>query len=508
MFGKWSDEQERIYQKLLNGDYEYAELKKAFQPLKPFVYSQIKKEMHVDAPFATDKVPIQNKNAEYLLVMADAILRGEQTSRPNLLGAIFDVMEESAYDTVENGDGTVTKVYRNDGIDTIEFESAVKSGLQGKVNLFSAATREEAKARLEEAIYLDKGSHAYNTDRVHEIPFEDYTIQQEVPEHFLEHMQSFGSQIRYIIPSDLPEFNADGTPIYYETTAYDEKTREQVKRKFTAKEFKMKYERTIAENIQEDLDNLRAELKLDSSSRLEQNIALHKILDREIRNNIQRYGVDLLYAVQLVNGEFVLPLSDYAQATRIEQLLNSIIKNRVHKQEIAGGPVVQVSNFGTSKRLTMKFTGADGKTLLSLDEFGVKHSLSGEQLDEEYSKYLKDNQAGIAYMEVYAPAYMRSLLKDFMDGEGNINVEAVEKTCPDLLKMIGYRIPTEDKYSIAPLRIAGFLPREAGEAIMLPYEITLLTGSDFDVDKEYIMHKKYTVVRNERKIGEIAEEIV
>ena len=40
--------------------------------------------------------------------------------------------------------------------------------------------------------------------------------------------------------------------------------------------------------------------------------------------------------------------------------------------------------------------------------------------------------------------------------------------------------PTEDKYSCAPIKIVGFLPREAGEGIMLPYDITLLTGSDFD----------------------------
>ena len=46
--------------------------------------------------------------------------------------------------------------------------------------------------------------------------------------------------------------------------------------------------------------------------------------------------------------------------------------------------------------------------------------------------------------------------------------------------MIGYRIPTEATYSMAPLKIIGFLPKEAGEAIMLPYDITVITGSDFD----------------------------
>ena len=64
-------------------------------------------------------------------------------------------------------------------------------------------------------------------------------------------------------------------------------------------------------------------------------------------------------------------------------------------------------------------------------------------------------------------------------------MKAIEELNPDLLKMIGYRIPTEDKYSCAPLKIVGFLPREAGDTIMLPNDITLLTGSDF---KQYWSH--------------------
>ena len=56
--------------------------------------------------------------------------------------------------------------------------------------------------------------------------------------------------------------------------------------------------------------------------------------------------------------------------------------------------------------------------------------------------------------------------------------------------------PTEDKYSMAPLKIVGFLPREAGDGIMLPNDITLLTGSDFDVDKEYLMRKEYNIIRS------------
>ena len=41
--------------------------------------------------------------------------------------------------------------------------------------------------------------------------------------------------------------------------------------------------------------------------------------------------------------------------------------------------------------------------------------------------------------------------------------------------MIGYRIPTEDKYSMLPLVVKGFLPASAGGAVMLPMEITTIS---------------------------------
>lgn len=52
---------------------------------------------------------------------------------------------------------------------------------------------------------------------------------------------------------------------------------------------------------------------------------------------------------------------------------------------------------------------------------------------------------------------------------------------------------------MAPLKIVGFLPREAGDGIMLPNDITLLTGSDFDIDKEYLMRKDYSITKNKVK---------
>lgn len=528
IFGKWSKEAENIYQKLLTGNYNYHDLQVAFQPLKPFVYSQIEKPTYLEkGPLKSLKMPVQNKNSEYLLIMADAILQGENTGQPNLLRAIYEVMEESA------------KVSPTKGIDTIQFESTVKSGLMGRNDVNRVLeggkwnelievkdpntgktvkrTRGEAaaKAYLQNNLYIKNELGkviGYNPTFVHEIPFEDYCIQQEVPEHFKDHDQQHGSQIRMITPSDLLSVDTYGNPVTYKVEG----------RELSAKEFREEYEQTIADNIQQSINELVKELHLDAANQVEKNIILSRILQDEILSS-PRYGLDMYLACSLnpVTGEFRIPLGDPIQANRIEQLLNSIIKKRVNQQKIAGGPVVQVSNFGTSRRLNIRFKDRNGGLLKTRDEFtkswkpaetGAKMDVKSlanklmkeeklsymialkeakrrieeaqnapeETADEAYAEYIKANQGGIAYFEVFAPIFNEEIFTRFADPDGTIDIAAMEKVCPEALQMIGYRIPTEDKYSCAPIKIVGFLPREAGEGIMLPYDITLLTGSDFD----------------------------
>ena len=519
IFGRWSHQAEDIYQKLLKGEYNYTDLETAFQPLKPFVYSHLQKNMGVEnAPISSMPVPFQAKNAEYLLIMADAILKGEELSRPNLLRAVYRVMEESE------------RLNPTKGIDTVQFESAIKSGLQGRINIHqfleTPGGEEAAYTYMMKQLYqnwdgsVQEGSPLlYNTDVfVHEAPYEDYCLQQEVPEHFKNHSQAHGSQIRMITPSDLDFYknpNADhndgNNQVFYEWTGPD-----GTHRKLRADEFRREYEQTIAENIRESIDNLASELHIYSNDKKERNIALSKILQREILSS-PRYGIDLIQACSIdrETGEFRIPKGDPIQAKRIEQLINSIIKNRVNKQKIAGGPIVQVSNFGTSRQLHIRFNDRNGgvlmtreeyeknpqkKELSQTDKFNARYGKKTASTEMSYEEYVRENQAGIAYFEVFMPIWANKIFEKFSNEDGTINMEALEATDPELLKMVSYRIPTEDKYSCAPMKVVGFMPREAGDAIMLPYELTEIDDSDFDVDKRYVMRKDIPIVTKKKHI--------
>mgnify|MGYP000443978501 FL=1 len=162
------------------------------------------------------------------------------------------------------------------------------------------------------------------------------------------------------------------------------------------------------------------------------------------------------------------------QSQKVQTLLNSVIKSGtkkvsgITKQKIRGGALIQVSNYGLTDELHIVFEG------------------------EGANKRIK-------YLECYMPAYSREFYEPLMDS--NTHVLDINKKDSngkpvfpeELRKLIGYRVPTEDKYSMAPLYIKGFLPQQNGSAIMLPAEITTLSGSDFDVDKMYIMLPEFRV---------------
>lgn len=485
MFGKWSPEAERTYQKIRSGNFTLSDLEAVFQPLKPFVYGHLHKKMGVQkAPIQEMNVPFQAKNSEYLLLMADALMQGQETSRPNLLHTIYNIMEESE------------RLFPTKGIDTVQFNSAIKSGAQGVVHLSdfteSGAGREQAYTALREQMYVknDKGEIVdYNYDTfVQSTDYDNYALQQEVPKHFQDHQQAEPSQKRANIMSDLDMWlnpqgdKADPANINY----YTWKDPDGTEHKLNAQEFRKEYEEVHAKNIEDSFNDLAKLFHLDSLDRVERNIAISELLQEEIESS-PRYGIDLMQACQIdpKTGDFRIPKGDPVQSKRIEQLINSIIKSRVNKQKLAGGPVVQVTNWGTSRQLHIRFNDKNDNLLPTKEEYESLVSSGKISSSLSYKDYIKENQAGIAHFEIFAPAAWKKHLEKFKNPDGTINLEAVEKCDPNLLRMITSRIPNEDKYSIAHGKIVGFLPEVAGEAIMFPYELTEIDDSDFDVDKRY-----------------------
>ena len=473
MMGQWTDEMERAYEEIRNGNWNIENFNVIWQPLKPFVYTKIHKNTD-GLTLETLPVPSQHKNSEYLLLMADAIISSDrEIAKTNKLKGIFDFMEATAYTKGQ---------YNGIGIDTIQFESAIKSGLSGVVDINQATTANEVfDILVEHARGRKDVDEIYNENYVHTFEFSDYGIQQPVPAH-LQGQQLMGSQIRILSVSDIQNPNV--------LINVSDKNGNQM----TMGQARDEYMALVAENIRESYNTLVKELHL-KGTRKQQNEALAQLLREAILKD-QRFGGDLLFACELnKDGEFNIPLNDPIQSVRIQQLLNSIIKSRINKQKIAGGPVVQTSMYGLDQDLSIRFKTKDGQLLDTYKEWCQKHNKKmNEASAKAYKKYVSGEQGSLAYYECLLPIpdseMQKALTKtdgSLMSVEEALNAGIISEEC---LEAIGYRIPTEDKYSMYPMKIVGFLP-SSEEIIMLPKEITLITGSDFDIDKTYIILKQF-----------------
>src|SRR5574344_22492 len=364
---------------------------------------------------------------------------------------------------------------RENDIDVVQFESTTKVGLQGalKQEWFANGTNAGTiSAALKTLCGLDSNPNG-NPEIVHEIPMEDWGIQTATPEHIIDKVQLFGTQIRKLMLSDMPA-NAQF----------------RVGNKMMSKyELIKHYNNLITENIIESFMEIN-EIFSDPEQ-IEQIV-------RESVSTSNKYDQDLIAACtwNKETQSFNIPFSDRVITEKVQQLLNSIVKSRVTKQKIKGGACIQVSNYGLTEELQIRLRANEGNKLKTKREFGKEKNLTEATLDVECGKYLQEHQASIDCFECYMPCYSQELVEALIDENGIININDLPE---DLRKAIGYRVPTEDMYSMAPLYIKGFLPQNNGSAIMLPSDITTISGCDFDVDKMYIMLPEFTVVKYDEK---------
>lgn len=325
-------------------------------------------------------------------------------------------------------------------IDVAMFGTAVKVGGQSFIDLNGIEDAEEVKSKLQKEVYVE-GTDTINPEVVHEYNWDDYGIQVATPEHGINAIQLVGTQIRRLIGTDM------GADAVFKV-GNKSLTRDQWRDYFNA---------VNTANIREAFE------KLDKEFRDPKKIS--DLLISEIKSN-SRYSNDLIEAVTLnENGQFNIPIFDPSQSQKIQELLNSIVKSRIVKQKINGGSLIQASAWALNEK--------DRPQIV----WGI---------DKDGQKYIK-------YMEAYIACPDDRLYELLLEDDGSININKKDSNGKPIVpekyrEAIGYRIPTEDKYSMIPIRVKGFLPRQVGSVIILPEEITTPTGSDFDVDKIYMMY--------------------
>lgn len=422
-----------------------------FQPLKPYMFTIEKYKVNDHDVL---DIPVQHKYAEMVLIP-------ELLPAKSRLRDMAEFMEESK-------------------IDLMCSTTVVKVGGFGAIDIASPKNREELRAAM---------SKAY----VHQLNYEDYKLQTNVPDHFNNQSQLFGTQIRKLILSGLNRTRDYSNYVSF-TDAYGNVSHEvnlggtYGMQRLSGENLVRFYNELITSNIL-DCYKLFKDCVTDIKG-------LSDILTQSIINN-EREALDNILAFSLTgDGNFLIPLFEGATEHDSAALILSKFKKKVNKQTIQGGSAVQVSAFGIQ--------GYD-------ESESLKYVCDYERNEDGSLKYEKDENGNmvpiptnILYAECEVPFDLtvydqngqpvKLRFTDYCNPDGSLIMEGkvskLEKEYPGILDMIAYRIPTERAYSMINLKIVRFSHKTAGGGTLkVPAQGTTIAGFDFDIDKLYFMRK-------------------
>lgn len=365
--GAWSHNLEDAYKAAKEGKATPGHLRVIIQTLKPYVFTH---NTHNG-----ERIPTQHKNSEFPLIPIIA-------AKSSILNDLLQQMNKL-------------------GVDSIQFNSAVKVGSFGSVS--------------------PDGDRVYDLSKghIHVMDNADYRIQMATPEHHFDAENLLGSQLRKLISADL----SDQEVVDLIDTILTRDVEEDLK----ALGYRFGTLWDILQSLKEEVD--KRELG-------EQYIRALEINPRTGRPN--------------------LALWNPIHSDKNESMISSIFKSAGTKRKQNGSSLYNLSGFGFSDKLGIKFN-SDGS---------------------------------IKYVEAILPPWTR----DFVRKNDVISLEELPE---DLKRGIVYRIPTEYKYSMFPIKVVDWLPKESGGAILMPTEVTTIAGLDFDIDKVYAIFYNHFIERTE-----------
>jgi len=170
--------------------------------------------------------------------------------------------------------------------------------------------------------------------------------------------------------------------------------------------------------------------------------------------------------------------------SKIINVFSSVMTNRLIKIKTNGGSFIQMSNFGLSK------TEGDNQGVIWSPDADSTTNEPYLTIDENGKTTVKPGGILLSgsFIAKYIPNYRDYTPEELFisyQGGGPIIDKRIQES------IIGYRIPNQGLASNDALRIVGILPEENGDTVVAYTGITTKTGSDYDIDKMYIMFPSY-----------------
>ena len=305
-----------------------------------------------------------------------------------------------------------------------------------------------------------------------EYKYENLRMQQETPDALYEENITLGRQImKKMIENifDNIEYNIAGKII-------------------NGEELKLYYFNLLVSNINQDRDAVLLDFgaEVDNNGNLIGEPSIDKLIEIIEEQAIDRgLSKNMIYGVQKDENtnRFNVPLSFGAYDIKIQNLLTSIFTKGINNQTFPGLHAPQMSSLFLNRK-----KGVKQSELQNSD--GIQW-LAKIGLDTKLKSHIVLNEDGIKV--IAAQVLLPRWAKEFYENGKPVNINDLPE---EVRMMIGYRIPTEAKYSIYRFEVVGFLPDDNGPAIVLPDDFVTQTGADFDFDTVYVLtynlHRIYT----------------
>ena len=511
-----------------------AKSKAVLQPIKPYMYGIEHYE------YETGKhalIPVQHKYSE-VVIIPELLPKGSKLRE-------LALWMENHTIIVTGENGSPKQVAQP--IDVLLSSYVVKTGEWGVVDIKGKMNMIDKNENVTNDL-----TNTLNSAAVHKFKYSDYRIQSNVPYH-ANTDRLFGTQLRKLIMSNLAMSKDYSDYTHGRRVNLGGDHSEVV---LTGRNLLAFYNSLIVSNILDSFEEFASEVENQEK--------LADVLTQAIINN-SRFSMNCIDAfVTTGDSRFMLPLFEAAFEHDTASMIFSIFKNRVNRQKIKGGALVQVSSLGINKlreddmnEFGVDYGGLKDRTSLwdkedengnvilgkynpIYSEIAVPFDLSvnknGRNVPLKYEDYVNSDgipKFGKKYGGDLTLAKARleqnrnampedefsqkmSELKELMDlcqsfqeevnGEYHIFQPLIEQHYKGILTRIAYRIPTENDYSMVMGRVVRFTSPVAGGIIMVPAHGTSRSGWDFDIDKLYFMMFEYVEKGlNMSKIDELIE---
>lgn len=210
---------------------------------------------------------------------------------------------------------------------------------------------------------------------------------------------------------------------------------------------------------------------------------INKLVDEAISREMPENIID---SIRLIGEE--LGVDGTANAEKIENVLMSMADSMTISKKVHGAPKIQVAstmfeNDSYGREFTIQKKGSKEKQVVS-DISGLDKNDYHIVVTSNKLRSYTNNDGIVTSMEVYLPHYFEGVTDNLSIDSQNVDPRLLEN-------IIGFRIPTQGPNALESIRIKGYLPKSAGDAIIMPSEIVAKAGSDFDIDKLNVFFPNY-----------------